>query len=76
MARSGSWADFTGFLPAIGKEAPKNTSGEVRRRRLHRQTGFTFVGLARRIGPIVRGRMRYHGAFYRSPTFNCCTEVA
>lgn len=65
-ARSRSGVNFTNFLPAISKEALKKISGEVRRWRLHLQTVFTFVELARRINPIVRGWMQHYGAFYRS----------
>ena len=41
-------------------------STEVRRWRLHLLTGHTLAELARKINPIVRGWMRYYGAFYRT----------
>jgi RNA-directed DNA polymerase len=65
-ARARNGTNFTGFLPAISKEALKKISSEVRRWRLHLRTGHTFADLARRINPIVRGWMQYYGAFYRS----------
>jgi hypothetical protein len=54
------------FAPAISRDALDKISGEVRRWRLHRKTGQTFVELARWINPIVRGWMQYYGAFHRS----------
>lgn len=60
---------FTSFLPAVSKEALKRMSAEVRNWRLHLRTGHTFVELARRINPIVRGWMQYYGAFYRAELY-------
>jgi hypothetical protein len=57
---------FTAFLPAISKDALKRLSRTVRRWRLHRRTELSWAELARMINPIVRGWMRYYGAFYRS----------
>ncbi|MGI3224204.1 group II intron reverse transcriptase/maturase [Streptomyces sp. GTA36] len=65
-ARNRNGTNFTGFLPAISKEAQKKISTEIRSWRLHRQIHLTFFDLARRINPIVRGWMQYYGAFYRS----------
>ncbi|MER8162337.1 group II intron maturase-specific domain-containing protein [Streptomyces sp. NPDC094472] len=58
--------NFTGFLPAISKDAQKKINTEIRSWWLHRQIHLTFFDLARRINPIVRGWMNYYGAFYRS----------
>ncbi|MGW7366379.1 group II intron maturase-specific domain-containing protein [Streptomyces sp. NPDC054841] len=41
-------------------------SAEVRSWRLHTRSDLSFVELARRINPIVRGWMQYFGRFYRS----------
>jgi len=41
-------------------------SREVRRWRLHLLTGHTLADLAHKINPIVRGWIRYYGAFYRT----------
>ena len=57
---------FTGFGPAISKDALKKISAEVRSWRLHRHINYTLGQLARWINPIVRGWMQYYGAFYRS----------
>ena len=57
---------FTAFLPAISKDALKKLSRTVRGWRLHRRTGLSLAELARMINPVVRGWMRYYGAFYRS----------
>jgi RNA-directed DNA polymerase len=60
---------FTGFNPAISKDALNKISAEVRSWRLHRRTGRTDADLARWINPIVRGWMQYYGAFYRSALY-------
>jgi RNA-directed DNA polymerase len=57
---------FTRFLPAVGREALKKMSAQVRSWRLHRRVGGTEADLARMINPIVRGWMAYYGVFYRS----------
>ncbi|WP_338672688.1 group II intron maturase-specific domain-containing protein [Streptomyces sp. SCSIO 30461] len=56
----------TSFEPAISKEALKRISAEVRSWRLHTRSDLSFVELARRINPAVRGWMQYFGRFYRS----------
>lgn len=67
QARSGK--RFTGFNPAISKDAMNKISEQVRSWRLHRRTGHSDVDLARWINPIVRGWMQYYGAFYRSALY-------
>lgn len=57
---------FTGFTPAISKDALKRISGTVRRWRLGRRTSLTLADLARWMNPIVRGWMQYYGRFNRS----------
>jgi RNA-directed DNA polymerase len=56
---------FTGFGPAISKNALAKCSAEVRSWRLHRHIRLTEADLARWINPIVRGWMDYYGHFYR-----------
>jgi len=56
--------NFTGFLPAVSKDALKRMSGQVRDWALHRRTGATTRQLADLINPRVRGWMQYYGAFY------------
>jgi RNA-directed DNA polymerase len=65
-ARTRNGVNFTGFLPAVSKEALNKMSREVRRWRLHLLTGHTLADLARQINPIVRGWIHYYGAFYRT----------
>ena len=57
-ARTKNGVNFTGFLPAISKDALNKMSREVRRWRLHLLTGHTLADLARQINPIVRGWMQ------------------
>jgi len=65
-ARGKNGRNFTGFLPAVSKDALSKMSREVRRWRLHLLTGRTLADLARQINPVVRGWLQYYGAFYRS----------
>ena len=62
----GNGRTFTGFLPAVSKDALNKMSREVRRWRLHLLTGHALAELARKINPIVRGWMQYYGAYYRT----------
>jgi RNA-directed DNA polymerase len=55
---------FTGFLPAVSKEALTRMSRQLRDWRLHRRTAWTPRQLADLINPVVRGWMQYYGAFY------------
>jgi len=66
---------FTGFNPAVSKDALKKMGAEVRSWRLHRRTQSTEAGLARRINPIVRGWMNYYGAFYRSALYPLLARI-
>lgn len=56
--------NFTGFLPAVSKQALKRMGKQLRGWRLHRRTGSTTRQLADLINPVVRGWMQYYGAFY------------
>jgi RNA-directed DNA polymerase len=66
---------FSSFNPAISKVALKRISAEVRSWRLHHRTGLDFAEMARRINPIVRGWMRYYGAFYRSVLYRLLARI-
>ena len=57
---------FTGFLPAVSKDALKRMSEEVRSWRIHLRSGTELDELAAWINPIVRGWMNYYGRFYRT----------
>lgn len=60
---------FTGFNPAISKDALKKLGGQVRSWRLHRHTKASVADLADWVNPVVRGWMNYYGAFYRSALY-------
>jgi group II intron reverse transcriptase/maturase len=68
-ARRADGRQFTGFLPAISKDALKKISAEVRSWRLHRHMEMTEAGIARWINPKIRGWMNYYGKFYRSALY-------
>ena len=57
---------FTGFLPAVSKDALKTMSEEVRSWRIHLRTTSELERLAAWINPIIRGWMTYYGKFYRT----------
>ncbi len=60
---------FTGFGPAISKDALKKISAEVRSWRLHTHTTLTEKDLARWINPVIQGWMNYYGAFYKTALY-------
>ncbi|MFG2233565.1 group II intron reverse transcriptase/maturase [Streptomyces sp. NPDC048723] len=60
---------FTGFNPAVSKDALNKISKRVRSWRLHLHTEVSEADLARLINPVVRGWMQYYGAFYRSALY-------
>jgi group II intron reverse transcriptase/maturase len=68
-ARNRRGETFTGFGPAISKDALNKISRQVRQWRLDRRTGLTLEDLTRWINPIVRGWMQYYGVFNRSAMY-------
>jgi RNA-directed DNA polymerase len=60
---------FTGFGPAISKDALKKISAEVRSWRLHTHTTRTGKDLARWINPVIQGWMNYYGTFYKTALY-------
>ena len=64
-ARDGT-SMFTGFLPAVSKDALKKMSGVVRSWRIHLRTATELQDLAERINPVVRGWINYYGRYYRT----------
>jgi group II intron reverse transcriptase/maturase len=66
---------FTGFNPAVSKDALKKMGAEVRSWRLHRRTRTSMTDLARRINPIARGWMNYYGAFCRSELYSLLARI-
>jgi RNA-directed DNA polymerase len=57
---------FTGFAPAVSKDAIKKMSAQVKSWRLHAVTGHTIGEIARAVNPVIRGWMQYYGAFYKT----------
>jgi RNA-directed DNA polymerase len=57
---------FTGFLPAVSKDALKRMSEEVRSWRIHRRTATELQDLAEWINPIIRGWMTYYGRYCKT----------
>lgn len=67
--RAKSGKVFTGFGPAVSKDALKKMSATVRAWRLHHRADLSEHDLARWINPVLRGWMQYYGAFYRSALY-------
>jgi RNA-directed DNA polymerase len=65
-ARQGNGVMFSAFLPAVGRDALKRMSEEVRAWRIHVRSGTELEDIASWINPIVRGWMTYYGRFYRT----------
>lgn len=65
-ARSKSKQQFNGFLPAASDKAVKEMGRELRRFRIHLQTGQTIAELARLYNPVILGWINYYGRFYKS----------
>jgi RNA-directed DNA polymerase len=66
---------FTGFNPAISKDALAKIGARVRSWRLHQRTDLSFADLAGWINPVVRGWMNYYGAFYRSALYPVLARI-
>jgi RNA-directed DNA polymerase len=73
--RTKSGKMFTGFNPAISKDALTKIGRQVRSWGLHRRTDVSEADLAERINPIVRGWMNYYGAFYRSALYPLLARI-
>ena len=54
-ARTRTGRMFTGFCPAVSKDALKKISADVRSWRLHTRTTLTERDLAQWINPVIRG---------------------
>jgi len=67
--RTKTGEQFTGFNPAISKDALTKIGGQVRSWRLHLRTDLSEADLAKWINPVVRGWMNYYGAFYKSALY-------
>lgn len=65
---------FRSFSPAVSRAALKRMSATVRSWRLHRWVTATVSDLAAHVNPVVRGWMRYYGAFHPSALYPCSGE--
>jgi len=66
---------FTGFNPAISKDALTKIGGEVRSWKLHHRTETSEADIAKTINPVVQGWMNYYGAFYRSALYSFLARI-
>jgi len=57
---------FTGYLPAVSKDAVKAMRQRIRTWRLHRLTTLTLAELAARFNRVLQGWWNYYSSFYRS----------
>jgi len=57
---------YTGFLPAVSKDALKRMSEEVRSWRIHLHDAKELEDIAAWVNPRVRGWITYYGKFFRS----------
>ncbi len=64
VSRAGN--KFTGFLPAVSKEALNSMRQEIRSWGLNRQTFANLELLAHKYNPVLRGWWNYYGSFYKT----------
>jgi len=57
---------FLNFSPAVGDDANKAISKEIRSWRINRRSDKTLTDLARMFNPILHGWINYYGRFYKS----------
>ena len=57
---------FTGFLPAVSREATVRMFRTIKSWQLQRQTSSTIEDLSTRYNPVLRGWWNYYGSFYPS----------
>lgn len=57
---------FTGFLPAIRKQAKTLIVAEIRRWKIHRWSSATIDEIAKHVNSKIRGWINYYGKFHKS----------
>ena len=57
---------FVGFTPAVGKSAIKEMSDRIRGWKLQLWSASSLEDIARRINPVLRGRLNYYGRYYKT----------
>jgi hypothetical protein len=61
---------FTSWLPAVSKKAMKTMNERMKDWGILRTSGCTLTDLARKINPVIKGRINYYGKFYRAKLRN------
>lgn len=64
MSKEGKF--FTGFVPAVSKEAKKAIRSKIKSWNIKWRMNDTLKDIAELINPILRGWYNYYGKFYRS----------
>jgi len=60
---------FTGFTPAVSKEALKSMRAKIRKGNLRNQTELSLEDIAKKWNPILRGWIEYYGKYNRSSLY-------
>jgi RNA-directed DNA polymerase len=66
MAKARNGRLFTGYLPAISRNAARAIAEEIRSWKLHRKSDKELSDLSRMFNPKIRGWVAYFGRYYRS----------
>ena len=66
LSKSKDGHHFLNFSPAVGDDAKKAISKEIRSWRINRRSDKTLTDLARMFNPILHGWINYYGRFYKS----------
>jgi RNA-directed DNA polymerase len=66
---------FTGFLPAISRNAIKSINDKIRAWKLHQRTDLSLVDIIIKISPIVQGWVNYYGRFYKSALYSIASRI-
>ncbi len=66
LSKSRHGKHFVNFSPAVGDEARKAISREIRSWHIARRSDKSLSDLARMFNPIVQGWINYYGHFYKS----------
>lgn len=56
---------FTGFQPAVSREAMKAMRSEIRSWKIHRRSNLELGEIAGYYDPVIRGWWNYYGRFYK-----------
>lgn len=57
---------FSGFTPAVSKEAQKSMRAKIRKSNLRNRTDLSLKQIAAIFNPILRGWIKYYGRYYGS----------